>query len=557
MKTFFSALNHVQTKLARLGAGCLLSLMCALMSSPPLRAQEEPEAQIEHYSVKVRIDHKRASLAGDCEIQLRPGQARSVSFAIIDGTIERVEVNQQPAVYEYQDIPGLTPEQTREYDIRVLSIELPQTPERVTVRVVYRDEHFYGTQMNPEDNTPFSNGQITAHNAFSSHLYYYPYLDHTGQSGDIYISTNLPGATAISSGELMGVQQEANGYQTFHFHSQHGPGTLPYPFAIAAYETLEALASDGKTRLQVLSYPEDQAAAAEKLEVMKDIFAVYHNWFGEYPFAKLAVVETKLLEGSIGLAAQSVVMLSQNVYFAGRLHPQNVSLNNSLLTVLADEMNHQWNAYKVMSPNYLAEGISRYVDALYLEHLKPASMLESSRQTQQAYFYLIEKADVPDLPISDPEVYPALYFIKGAAILHMLRGMLGEEAFRQGMQDYFSRYTHQVTSLDDFRHSFEAASRQDLKWFFEQWYQQTGWPKLKLNWTYAQGRLRLQITQTQAIPFRLDQVPLQLHFKQGQSQLRRIDIQAEAQQTLEFSLDSEPSQVRLDPEGWTLKQVVE
>src|SRR5512136_1362102 len=107
-------------------------------------------------------------------------------------------------------------------------------------------------------------------------------------------------------------------------------------------------------------------------------------------------------------------MLSKRVWFGEPLVESDLSLMNRPLLVLADETAHQWNAYKVATPNYLAEGISRYTDSLYFGHRGGEGVLGAHMAlTRRQYFGLL-KTGAADVAISDPSVTPALYFIKGA-----------------------------------------------------------------------------------------------------------------------------------------------
>ena len=73
---------------------------------------------------------------------------------------------------------------------------------------------------------------------------------------------------------------------------------------------------------------------------------------------------------------------------------------------------------------------------------------------------------------------------KGGWVLHMLRGILGDELFFKGIKAYYSQFTHQAVLTDDFQRSMEAVSGRSLDWFFDQWTLQPGFPQLSYeeNW---------------------------------------------------------------------------
>lgn len=544
-------------------------LVCATFALLDRHAvpQEASDPQPVSHVVNVRIDHKKKVLEGDCTVVFRgtvTEHDKKVSFQFLDGQIEKVLVDDEPVKnYLYGSYPGLTEQQTKEYDLKQLEVTIPAkiaSKERFSMRLVYRDDEFYATAINLEDNKPFSLGQIGESEAFSSHINYYPFLQNAGLKGEIYISTNLSGAVTISSGKLESSEPIADGFTRFHYHTEHGSGLLPYPFAIGKYDLLEGIASDGRSRIQIYSLPADKAFAEQKMPIVQDVFKVFVDLFGEYPFPKLAIVETDLKEGNIGLAAQSVIMLSSKVWFAGALDPKKTDLSNSPLYVLADEINHQWNAYKVGSPNYLAEGISRYVDSLYGERLGGLETLRSHmQQTADSYFYLIEKSGVEDKAVSDPTVTPVLYFIKGAMALHMLRKMLGYESFKKGMKSYFTDNAGKTTTLTDFRSAFEKTSGKRLEWFFTQWYEKPGWPKLSVRWESVSSsdadRVSVTINQKGPAFFRLEGFPLRVKYGNQKTEDLDLMIEAKDSQTITVKVAGKPKDLEFDPEGWFLKQI--
>lgn len=505
--------------------------------------------EILHHEIHVRLRPAEGILEGDCTITLAPATvpARSITFDLLDGTVLSVEVDGR----SIDDFRYGGDEDARKFELRKLIVPLPARPAEATckVRVRYRDEKVSASATNPEDNQPFSLAQISAeHGSFSSHVPWYPCVTYAGRGADLWF-TVPEGQAVVSSGTLVGVTRDEPGWVTFHWHSDQGSGLLPYPFACSAYRVLTETASDGKTPLSIHYLQEDEKFARQKMAILKDVFAFYLETFGTYPFPKLAVVETDLLEGNIGLAAQSVVMLSRKIWFADEIHEENTQLTNRPMLVLADETAHQWNAYKVASPNWLAEGISRYTDSLYMAHRGGEEVLARHMAfTRMQYFNLL-KSGAKDIAISDPAVTPALYFIKGALALDLLRARLGEERFLDGMRGYFDDNAGKVTDLAEFRAAFEAATDEPLDWFFAQWFERGGHPVLAATWRARRDGDGFVTTihvvqQQQGPPFRVD-LPIVLHGATDQA--GRLELTA-ADQSFEVRTTFEPAALKIDPE---------
>ena len=104
-------------------------------------------------------------------------------------------------------------------------------------------------------------------------------------------------------------------------------------------------------------------------------------------------------------------------------------------------------------------------------------------------------------------MFDGVTYAKGACVLHMLRGLLGDEAWWKGIRGYVAAHKLEVVETDDFRKAMETASGKDLKWFFDQWVYKAGHPELKVRWHYedADKTVRVRVQQTQTLD---DQTPL-------------------------------------------------
>ena len=99
------------------------------------------------------------------------------------------------------------------------------------------------------------------------------------------------------------------------------------------------------------------------------------------------------------------------------------------------------------------------------------------------------------------QMFDSMTYAKGGCVLHMLRGLLGDEAWWKGIRDYVAKNKFQVVETDDFRKAMEEASGKDLKWFFDQWLYKAGHPELKVRWHYedADKTVRVKVEQTQKL----------------------------------------------------------
>lgn len=136
---------------------------------------------------------------------------------------------------------------------------------------------------------------------------------------------------------------------------------------------------------------------------------------------------------------------------------------------------------------WLDEGVPQFISLLWLERTKGRSAAMADLQEQAHALALAEsrlQSEGSDparhggesLLAAKDDVY---YRNKAAAVLFMLRSILGEENLKAALQSYSNhRWKEDPT---DFEHAVEAASKKDLAWFFDDWvYHDRGLPDLTI-----------------------------------------------------------------------------
>ena len=164
---------------------------------------------------------------------------------------------------------------------------------------------------------------------------------------------------------------------------------------------------------------------------------------------------------------------------------------------LAHELAHQWFGQAVGWKNYheqwLSEGFAQYFAALYArERRGETAFREVLRQFRR---WAIEDSDQGPVYLGyrlghikgDSRVFRALVYNKGAGVLHMLRRLVGDEAFFGGIKRFYADNRFKKAGTDDLRKAMEAASGRDLNRFFDRWIYDNGIPRLRYS-TSAEGQ---------------------------------------------------------------------
>ena len=159
---------------------------------------------------------------------------------------------------------------------------------------------------------------------------------------------------------------------------------------------------------------------------------------------------------------------------------------------LAHEVAHQWWGQAVGWKNYheqwLSEGLAQYFAALYAAEDRGPAMLDTlltgMRKSIEPY--------LDQGPISlgyrlghiktEGRVFRAIVYNKSAVVLHMLRRLVGDEAFFKGIKRFYTEWRFKKAGTDDFRAALEAETPMKLERFFERWVAGFSRPRLHIGW---------------------------------------------------------------------------
>jgi aminopeptidase N len=237
----------------------------------------------------------------------------------------------------------------------------------------------------------------------------------------------------------------------------------------------------------------------------------YTRLLGQYPFEKLANVQSKTIFG--GLENAGCIFYSEN----------SVTGKGKAEDLMAHEIAHQWFGNSVTENDWhhvwLSEGFATYLTAVYKEKIYGnQELVETMKKARDRVikFYLKSPVPVIDTAVTDlMKLLNANSYQKGAWVLHMLRSQTGDEQFWKGMRTYYEKFKNMNAVTADFQKVMEEASGKDLTGFFNQWLKIPGQPDLKITTRKAgKGRTEVIIEQTQKYVFTFD-IDLQIRDSEG------------------------------------------
>ena len=173
---------------------------------------------------------------------------------------------------------------------------------------------------------------------------------------------------------------------------------------------------------------------------------------------------------------------------------------------LAHELAHQWFGQAVGWKNYheqwLSEGFAQYFAALFArERRGEAAFRDVLRQFRR---WAIDDSDQGPVYLGyrlghikgESKVFRALVYNKGASVLHMLRRLVGDEGFFNGLRQFYAANRFKKAGTDDLRQAMEAASQRDLNRFFERWIYDNAIPRLRFSSAVEGQELVVRFEQT-------------------------------------------------------------
>ncbi len=100
--------------------------------------------------------------------------------------------------------------------------------------------------------------------------------------------------------------------------------------------------------------------------------------------------------------------------------------------------------------------------------------------------------------------YTPTVYEKGAEVIRMLKRLIGDDAFRKGMDLYFERCDGTAATVEDFIGCFAQSSGRDLTQFMR-WYTQAGTPLVTARWRHDAAARTLTVDLSQSCPPTPDQ----------------------------------------------------
>ncbi len=372
-------------------------------------------------------------------------------------------------------------------------------------------------------------------------------LDDKPDSIDVYI-THPKEYKAASNGLLISETLIGDNLVT-HWKHRHAIAAYLIAIAVTNYETYSHFAHlESGDSVEILNYiyPESVSYIKNQTSVTPEILEFFSKKFIDYPFKN-----EKYGHAQFG--------------WGGGMEHQTMSFMGSFgYSIIAHELAHQWFGDYITCASWhdiwLNEGFASYCEGLCYENGLGDKNWKSWLADEINYVTSLLDGSVYVEDISDENrIFDGrLSYAKGAMVLHLIRGQIGDDAFFTGIRNYLNdpKLQHAYATTNDLRAHFEQTSGKDLKELFNDWVYGQGYPTYTLSWRQNNDNsFYLIVEQKQShssVDFFELNIPVQLS-GDGKDTIVYFN-NTENNQEFVLNIDFNVEKVTFDPDLWIISR---
>lgn len=300
------------------------------------------------------------------------------------------------------------------------------------------------------------------------------------------------GETVISNGALQSsTERRASGEFVFQVSSPSKFG-----FASGRYTVLRRA---GKIPITLYSL-RPRADSQTVLEKSAKALDYLTTLFGEFPYEQFSLVEVDFRSPVAGTSEYGFILADDS------------QLDKEFnLAYWAHEIGHQWWGVSLKTASgtnhgrmMFSEGLAQFGALLAVEAIEGEKAAEkfrrdglfSANQSAAGYFQLAAAGTEFPLTTYGPNGQEEILRMhrlansKGFIVMDMLAREIGRERLTAVLRRFAERNAGQTTAWQTLQKAVEADAGQDIKWFFEQWFERAGAPDYRITWKQTGKRVK-------------------------------------------------------------------
>jgi aminopeptidase N len=371
---------------------------------------------------------------------------------------------------------------------------------------------------------------------------WFPVNDFTSDRFTVDLRVTVPSGFRVIASGLETADTAPDGKITAHFQV----ATPSFPASIAIVKGDPTTIASGGIQTALYFRERKDMAGAYGQEIGRAM-EYLSGVFGPLPNRNLTVVETEAGTPN-GYAAPGILFLS----------PRAIG-NEVNAKLLANQVSRQWWGGQVSAATrnhlWIENGMARYAELLYTDNTNGAGAMDA--QIHDTYVEALTVEQPPLMQAARLEDYSPEFWAatagKGAAVLHMLRSIIGDDKFFQLLKTVPERYAGKSINTADFQKVAEEVSGQSLNYFFLQWIESSGAPEFKLEYTMFRTSKGFRVNGKISQDLDTFRMPVMLRIDtEGNPEEKKVDV---AGTSTDFAVETfgKPKNVVLDPKGMLLR----
>ncbi|HKV23721.1 MAG TPA: M1 family aminopeptidase [Candidatus Acidoferrum sp.] len=541
-----------RTKFSPRAFALLLSAL-ALAVSSPLRAQEPPQRPVgflaDNYDVSATLDSNRQSISAVAKVQFR---ATEVTANL------RVELHPNLIVSDVKLADGKSIGFGRDSMNPLYVLVTLPTPvaagDHVTLTFTYS-----GLLANAE-NSPIPGITAAAINHDNAYLLlparWFPLTNYPSNRYTATFHLNVPDTFAVAGSGTANAPTPLPGGRLLYTFDCKDPA--PHGTFVAGNLQLNPKQSEGMN-IAVYAPRSDSANAQAFADDVSHAITVFSDIFGGLKSPDMTLIQ--LPDGTLrDFSAPGVLLLSHRIW-------EPKSAERTIARLVAG----QWFGDSILpaSPGdvWISDGLARYCEELYAEQSagREAGLRAVDEFAVGALMY-DDAAPVSQAARLAPYSgdYRSVVMNKGAMIFHMLRGLMGDVAFRNLLHDFATTYAGKTARIEDLVNladrDVQAAAKPgqvapNLRPFFSQWLNSTGVPEFSVEYVVYRTPKGFRIVGKIKQPIDTFSMPIQIRVDtEGNPETKWIDVLGtESPFTIETFGRPKPNGIKIDPNNLVLK----
>jgi aminopeptidase N len=495
---------------------------------------QRPRIDVDNYAIEAQVDPDAQTIQATAKVSFTPlDDATSLTFELnnalnLDSVTDDAG-RQVPASRVAQDMT-----------VRLSLAEMLPKGKPTSLTFVY------GGKLTGKEESPVWGIKFAAiHPDFAYLMYparWFPVNDYTADRFTTDLHVTVPSGFKVIATGLETADLAADGKTAVRF--QVATPTFPGSFAVVRGDPT-IIASGGINTSLYFRERKDMAGAygQEIGRVMEFLSGVY----GPLANRNLIVIETEAGTPN-GYSAPGILFLSPRAI--------GTEVNAKLL---ANQISRQWWGALVSSSSrnhlWIENGMARYAELMYTENISGAGAMEE--QVHDTYVEALTVEQPPLIQSARLEDYSPEFWAatagKGAAVLHMLRSILGDENFFKLLKAVPERYAWKSINTADFQKMAEEVSGQSLNYFFLQWIESSGAPEFKLEYTIFRTSKGFRVNGKISQDLDTFRMPATLRIDtEGNPEEKKVEV---AGTSTDFAVETfgKPKNVVFDPKGQLLR----